>query len=33
MATEGFKRFEYETTSYFNINLSVTTTTIPLEHQ
>ena len=29
-ATEGFKQFEYRTTGYFNINLSVIMTTIPL---
>ena len=29
IATEGFKRSEYRTTCYFNINLSVTMTTIP----
>ena len=30
IATEGFKRFKYRTTVYFNINLSVIMTTIPL---
>ena len=30
IATEGFKRFKYRITVYFNINLSVIMTTIPL---
>ena len=30
LATEGFRRFAYGTTDYFNINLSVILTTIPL---
>ena len=30
LATEGFRRFAYGTTDYFNINLSVIMTTIPL---
>ena len=30
LATEGFRRFTYGTTDYFNINLSVIMTTIPL---
>ena len=30
IATEGFKRFKYRTTVYFNINLSVIMTAIPL---
>ena len=30
IATEGSKRFEYRTTGYFNINLSVIMTKIPL---
>ena len=30
IATKGFNQFEYRTTGYFNINLSVITTTIPL---